>query len=144
MLSIAMAMVAQSFIDNNAIYYVLTILWLMSCFHIMDHIQTWTRLFANMAWSLQCSELFTTRQVAPLNCTPGGSLLSLIVLFADAFPVIQPRLSKHWLELKALSEPGKNHPMVSWTLTDSQGKESSSPSCQQINASSHSKEAGER
>jgi len=53
---------ARSSSDNNAVCYVLSVLW-MICFHIRNQIQT-------QAGRLQCWELFTvTRQVAPLNCT---------------------------------------------------------------------------
>jgi len=64
--------VARSCSDDS-VHYILPVLWMTSCFHIMGQIR---------AWSLQCSELFSvTRQVAPLNCAPGGSLLLLIALF---------------------------------------------------------------
>ena len=57
--------VARSSFDDNAISYVLPVLWMTSCFHTMGQIQI-------QVWSLRRSELFTvTRQVAPLNCTPG-------------------------------------------------------------------------
>ena len=51
--------VARYSSDDNEIRYVLPVLWMTSCFHIMGQIQIWS-------WSMRCSELFTvTRQVAP-------------------------------------------------------------------------------
>ena len=57
--------VVRSSSDDSAISYVLAVLWMTLCFHIMGQIQI-------QVWSLRRSELFTvTRQVAPLNCTTG-------------------------------------------------------------------------
>jgi len=54
--------VARSTSDDNAICYVLPVLWMTSCCYIMGQLQI-------QAWSLRYSELFSvTRQVAPLNC----------------------------------------------------------------------------
>jgi len=59
--------VARFSSDDNAIRYVLPVLWMTSCFHIMERIQMQT-----------IRELFTvTRQVAPLNCALGLNLLFL-------------------------------------------------------------------
>ena len=54
--------------DDNAICYVLLVLWMTSCFHIMGQIQAQT-------WSLWHVELFTvTCKVVPPNCTLGGKV----------------------------------------------------------------------
>jgi len=54
--------------DDNAVRYVLPVLWMTPCFHIIGKIQIQT-------WSLRRSELFTaTLQVAPLNCRYGGEV----------------------------------------------------------------------
>ena len=53
---------------DTAIRYVLPVLWMTSRFHIMNQIQI-------QAWSLRRSELLTvTRQMAPINCAPGGEV----------------------------------------------------------------------
>ena len=72
MLSVA---VARSSSDDNAICYVLPVLWMTSCFHMMGQIPI-------QAWSLViCVELLTmTLQVVLPSCAPGQSLLSLIAL----------------------------------------------------------------
>ena len=62
--------VAPSFSDDNActVRYVLPVLWMTSCFHIVGQIQIHT-------YSLRRSELFTvTRQVAPINCGRRGEV----------------------------------------------------------------------
>jgi len=59
---------AQSSSHDNATRYVLPVLWMTSCFHIVAQIQAQTL-------SMRLSELFTvTRQVAPLNCARGGEV----------------------------------------------------------------------
>ena len=65
--------------DDNAIRYVLPVLWTASRLHILGQVPI-------QNWNLWRRALFTvTRQVAPLNCAPGGrSLLSRIALFSLA------------------------------------------------------------
>jgi len=61
------------FCSDDSVHNILPVLLMTSCLHVICQ---------NRAWSLQCSELFSvTRQVVPLNCAPGGSLLLLIALF---------------------------------------------------------------
>ena len=70
--------VVRSSSDNDAMCYILPVLWIMSRFHIMGKIQI-------QPWSLRRSELFTeTRQVAPLNCASGAksAILNCLVIFA--------------------------------------------------------------
>jgi len=58
--------VARSSFDDNAIRYVLPILWMTLCFHIIGQIQI-------QACRLRDNELFpVTRQVSPLKCASGA------------------------------------------------------------------------
>jgi len=69
--------VARSSSDDNAISYVLPVLWMTSCFHIMGQV-----------WSLRRGELFTvTRQVASLNCTPGAksAIFDCLVVYVESY-----------------------------------------------------------
>ena len=60
--------------DVNTMRYVLPVLWMTSCFHITGQIQMQT-------WSPRRSELFiVTRQVAPLNCAPGGNVVAMFFM----------------------------------------------------------------
>jgi len=61
------------FLCNNAIRYVIPVLWMTSYFHIMGQVQI-------QAWSLRCGELFTTTWHRKL-CTWGQSLLLPTALF---------------------------------------------------------------
>jgi len=66
------AVVAQSFSDARC--YVLPILWMTSCFHIMGQIQI-------QAWILRHNGLFTvTHQVALLICAPGMKSATAVCL----------------------------------------------------------------
>ena len=84
--------VARSSSDNNAISYVLPVLWMTSCFHIMGQ-----------AWSLRRSELFTvTRQVAPLNCAPGAksAIFDCLVVYVESYNLYESyELCPHKLSL---------------------------------------------
>jgi len=61
-------------LNDNAIRYVLPVLWMTPYFHTMGDVQI-------LAWTLRRSELFImTRQMAPLNCAQGRSLLSPIAM----------------------------------------------------------------
>jgi len=60
--------VARSSSHDSGVLYVLPVLWMTSCVHIMGQIQI-------HAWNQRRSQLFTvTRQVAPLTCAPGGEV----------------------------------------------------------------------
>ena len=95
MLPVAMAWFSS---DNSAVFYVLPVLWMTSCFDVMEQ---------NTDTGLQSSssKLFTmTRQVAPLNCTCGAMSATLDYLVAVVFLVVK----SCWLE------NGLNYFCIAW------------------------------
>ena len=97
--------VHRSSSDDSVIRYVLPVLWMTSCFHIMGQIQM-------QAWSLRRSELFTiSRQVSPLNCASGDEVCYLlpVALFIAVmiFPAKQTALLYNCCQLLSVADSWK-------------------------------------